>query len=210
MIAVAALVRHSLRRWRGFLIAMTIALIAFQFFMIFAARSFDDSGAFAQMKTIMPEFLQQWTNMAAASFRGFVLFGYSHPIVALFLTATAIAIGTEPALEIESRFVDLLLSRPIARSAVIGRSVVVLLVATVIAAMSMPAATAVGLRLIAPSRAHTVDARVVVSLAINLAFVVLAWGGIALVLASLVKRRSTATAVCGFLAFAAFIVDYVG
>jgi hypothetical protein len=39
---------------------------------------------------------------------------------------------------------------------------------------------------------------------------VLAWGGVALALASFAKRRATAAAACGFLAFAAFVLDYVG
>ena len=88
-------------------------LVAFQFFMILAARSLELSGRFQLLEAVMPAFMSQWTNMAAASFAGFVLFGYSHPLVQLFLVATAIGIGSEPAAEIDTKFVDLLMSRPL-------------------------------------------------------------------------------------------------
>jgi hypothetical protein len=74
----------------------------------------------------------------------------------------------------------------------------------------MLAATWSGLRLLTPASARQPELRVVVSLAVNLAFLVLAWGSIALALASLSRRRSTVAAACGLLAFAMFVLDYVG
>ena len=185
-------------------------LVAFQFFMIYAAREVENSGAFRQVEALIPEFMRQWTNMMAASFQGFVLFGYMHPLVQLFLVAMAISIGTEPAAEIESKFIDLLMARPLSRGAAINRTLVVLVVATAGAIVSMLLATWVGLRLLAPSTARLPQPHVVVSLAANLALLVVAWGGVALAIASFSKRRSTAAAACGFLAFAAFVLDYVG
>jgi putative exporter of polyketide antibiotics len=74
----------------------------------------------------------------------------------------------------------------------------------------MLTATWTGLQLLAPATARQPQLRVVVSLAVNLACLVLAWGGIALALASLSRRRSTVAAACGLLAFAMFVLDYVG
>lgn len=210
MSGLATLTRHSARRWRGFLAAMSSVLVVFQLFMIVAARGIEQSGQFSQLGALMPAFMREWTNMMAASFQGFVLFGYSHPLVQLFLVATAIAIGTEPAGEIESRFIDLLLSRPLPRSAAVNRTVLMLLLAILGALLSMVAATSLGLRMLAPPTATPPAPRVIVSLAVNLGLMVLAWGGIALMVASSSKRRSTAAAICGFLAFAAFVLDFVG
>jgi beta-exotoxin I transport system permease protein len=206
--AVAALVRHSLWRWRALLVAMTIFLVVFQFFMIFGARSLEQAGTFSQLETLMPEFIRQLTNVAMASFRGFVLFGYSHPLVQLFLMAMAIGLGTEPAGEIEMRFVDLTMARPVPRWAPIVRTAIVIAVATGGAILSMLAATSIGLRLLAPP-GRAPDARVIVSLAVNLGFLILAWGGVSLALAVSARRRATAIAASGFLAFAAFVVDFV-
>jgi ABC-type transport system involved in multi-copper enzyme maturation permease subunit len=210
MSALATLVAHSLCRRRGFLATTALVMCCFQLFIITAARSVFRSGGFEQLQTLMPNFLEQWTNMMAASFQGFVLFGYSHPLVELFLIAVAISIGTEPAMEIESKFVDLLMARPVRRAAVVARTLAVLLTATLVAVVSMLAGTAAGLRFIAPAGAAPPPARVVVSLAANLTLLVLAWGGIALMFASFARRRATAAAVCGFLAFSMFVLDWVG
>ena len=210
MSGVITLVRHSLRRWRGFFSATAIVLIAVQFFMILAARSLELSGRFRLVEAVMPAFMAQWTNMMAASFAGFVLFGYSHPLVQLFLVATAIGIGSEPAAEIDTKFIDLLMARPLARSVAINRTLVMLVLVAAGAIVCMVGATWGGLRLLAPASARLPHARVVASLAANLAFLVLAWGGVALALASLSKRRATVAAACGLLAFAMFVLDYVG
>jgi hypothetical protein len=50
---------------------------------------------------------------------------------------------------------------------------------------------------------------VVVSLAVNLACLVLAWGGLTVALASVSRRRSTVAATAGLLAFAMSVLDYV-
>src|SRR5207248_573532 len=116
MNGLTALLRHSLRRWRAFFAATAALLIAFQFFMILAARSLELSGRFRILGAVMPAFMAQWSNMTAASFTGFVLFGYSHPLVQLFLVAAAIGIGSEPVAEIDTKFIDLVMARPIGRS----------------------------------------------------------------------------------------------
>jgi ABC-type transport system involved in multi-copper enzyme maturation permease subunit len=207
---IAALIAHSLRRRRGFLATTALIMCGFQLFVIMAARSVFRSGGFQQLQALMPNFIEQWTNMMAASFQGFVLFGYSHPLVELFLIAVAISIGTEPVAEIESKFVDLLMARPVPRSAVVARTLAVLLAATLLAIVSMLIGTAIGLRFLVPAGAEQPSARVVASLAANLALLVLAWGGIALMFASFARRRATAAAVCGFLAFSLFVLDWVG
>jgi len=210
MSGVMTLVRHSLRRWRGFLSATAMLLMAVQFFVILAARSLELSGRFRLLEAMMPAFMAQWTNMMAASFAGFALFGYSHPLVQLFLVAMAIGVGSEPAAEIDTKFIDLLMARPLPRSAAISRTLVMLVLVATGAMVCMLAATWGGLRLLAPASARLPHTRVIVSLAANLAFLVLAWGGGAVALASLSRRRSTVAAVCGLLALAMFVLDYVG
>lgn len=210
MSGLFTLVRHSLRRRRGFLGIAVVMMLAFQLFTIAAGRALEKSGGMRQMGSVMPSFLERWTNMMAASFRGFVLFGYSHPMVELFLVATAISIGTELAEEIETKFIDLLMARPLRRGVAVNRTVIVLLVTMAIVIGSMLAGTSIGLRIMTPPGATPPDTSVLLSLAANVSLLVLAWGGIATMIASLTKRRAVATATCGFLAFAMFVFDYVG
>jgi ABC-type transport system involved in multi-copper enzyme maturation permease subunit len=210
MTGVLTLVRHSLRRWRVFLAATALVLVVFQFFMILAARSLELSGRFQFLEAVMPAFMSEWTNMMAASFSGFVLFGYSHPLIQIFLIAMAIGLGSEPAAEIDTKFIDLMMSRPLPRATPINRTLVVLLLTTMAAMVCMLAATFSTLRLLAPASARQPEPRVVVSLAANLGCLVLAWGGITVALASVSRRRATVAGTCGLLAFAMFVLDYVG
>jgi ABC-type transport system involved in multi-copper enzyme maturation permease subunit len=208
--SVLPLIAYSLRRRRGFLISIALGLAAFQFAVIFVARTLELSGRFQLMQGLMPDFIAEWTHMGAASYRGFVLFGYSDPVVHVFLAAIAISAGLEPVMEIESKFVDLLMARPVARRAVIARSIAINLAVTAVSLLTMFAANEVGLLLLTPSTATRPPLSVAVSLATGLGFLMLAWGSIALAIASASRRRATAGAICGFLAFAMFILDYLG
>jgi hypothetical protein len=203
------LVWHSLRRWRVLFGATALVLVAFQFFMILAARRLELSGQFKLLEAMLPAFMTQASNMMAASFTGFVLFGYSHPLVQLFLVATAIGLGSEPSAEIDTKFVDLLMSRPLPRATPINRTLIMLMLTTIGAIALMLAATWTSLRLLAPASARQPQPMVVVSLASNLACLVLAWGGITVALAAVSQRRSTVAGACGLLAFATFVLDYV-
>jgi ABC-type transport system involved in multi-copper enzyme maturation permease subunit len=207
---ILILVRHSLRRSRGFLAAAYLLMFGFQWLMILVARQLEEANRFEQLGGLMPAFISQWTNMVAASFRGFVLFGYSHPVVLIFLVALAISIGSEPAGEIESKFVDILMTRPLRRGAAVARTLIVLVIAIAGAVTSMFIGTWCGLKVFAPAAAIVPDTRTILALAVNLALVVLAWGAIALVAASFAKRRASVTATCGLLALTLFVLDYVG
>lgn len=210
MKGVAVLVGHSLRQRRHFLVAVDLVLFLFQIVMIYAASELHRKGAFAQLESVVPAFMQQWTNMVGLSFRGIVLFGYSHPIVIIFLVAMAIAVSSEIGLEIESKFVDLLMARPLPRATPVLRSTIVLVVATVAALGSMFAGSWLGLTLIAPETATAPEHALILSMATNLGALVLAWGGVTLAIASVAKRRAAAVGTAALLAFVMFVLDYLG
>ena len=71
---IVALVRHSFRRRRGLLLSIGVTVVAFQIFMVLAARNLEEAGGFRQIEVLLPAFMKQWSNMMAASFAGFVLF----------------------------------------------------------------------------------------------------------------------------------------
>jgi len=204
------LLAHSLRRQRVLFIAACVLLFAFQILLILVARGLERSGGFMSLESLIPDFLEQWTNMAALSFAGMVSFAYSHPVVLVFLIVMAIGIGTEPLGEIDAKFVDLLMARPLPRRSAINRSITLLLVATAAAVGSMLLGTWSGLLLLAPASVPGPAPRVILSLAANLALAVLAWGAIALTLGALARRRAAAVGTAGLLALAMFILDYVG
>jgi len=210
MSSIIVLVRHSLRRRRAVLSAIVAILLLFQFLLIGVGRALHNSGMFAQIGNFLPDFMQGFVSVGAMSFRGMVSFGYSHPVVEIFLIAMAIAVASETATEIETKFVDVLMARPLRRTAAVNRSVIVLLLCTISAIGSMMIGTFLGVHFLTPAGADPPSPRLIATMAMNLACLVLAWGAIALVVASAAKRQSTVTAICGLLAFSMFIIDYVG
>jgi ABC-type transport system involved in multi-copper enzyme maturation permease subunit len=144
------------------------------------------------------------------SFGGIVSLGYFHPIVITALVGLMIAIATEPAGEIETRFVDLALSRPITRHDAMTRSVVVLVGAGSLMLLLMLAGTLTGLTCCTPPGADRPPAALFLSLAASLAAVMTAWSGVALAIAASAKRRAVAGTTAGLCALAAYLLDYLG
>jgi beta-exotoxin I transport system permease protein len=210
---VLALAAHSLRRLRPMLIAMAAVLGAFQFLLTQVAAYLLESGGFSLMPSLVPDFLQQMAGpsmFAIMSFQGIVAFGYFHPIVIAAHLGLAIAIGTEPAAEVETRFADLTLSRPLARHQPITRTVVVLIGVEAMVVVVMLAATLGGLACCTPADAPRPAAATIRALALSLAAVTLCWGGIAIAIASGARRRATASGIAAVAALAAYLIDYLG
>jgi ABC-2 type transport system permease protein len=213
MTRTIVLARHSLRRIRPIVIGMAIVLAGFQFLLTQVAVFLMRNQAFGMLSSLVPEFIRSMAGpsmVAFMSFGGVVALGYFHPVVLASLLGLAIAIATEPAGEIETRFGDLTLARPIARHQVITRTVAVLVVAEVTVLVVMTAATWTGLACCTPADADRPSAALVRSLAITLGAIVLCWGGVALAVASASRRRATAVGTTAVAALAAYLADYLG
>jgi ABC-2 type transport system permease protein len=207
-----ALLVNSLRRVRFLVLTMGVLLAGFQILLTLVAGSIERSGGFADISDLVPDFMRQLMGPAFAglmSFGGIVSVGYFHVAVMGSLIGLTIAITTEPASEIETGFMDLILSRPLARPWVIVRSATVLAISTVFVLLMMMLGTWVGLRWFAPPGAEWPSFRLIRSLAANLGLLMLCWGGVALAISSVSRRRGTAGALTGLLALTTFLLDYV-
>src|SRR5262245_360249 len=207
------LARHSFRRTRPLVIGMAIVLAGFQFLLTQVAVFLMRNQAFGLLSSLVPDFVRSMAGpsmVAFMSFGGVVALGYFHPIVLASLLGLAITIGTEPAAEVETRFGDLTLARPIARHQVITRTVI-LLAATITAVLVvMTAATWTGLVCCTPSTADRPAFALIRSLATSLGAVALCWGGVAVAVASGARRRATAAGATAVTTLAAYLVDYLG
>ena len=207
------LLRHSLKRVRTLVLVMGVLLSAFQVVLILVAGSIERSNAFGQINSLIPDFMRNLMGPSVVglmSFSGIVCVGYFHIAVMGSLVGLTIALGTEPASEIETQFMDLILSRPLARHWVMTRSVVLILVCTVFVLLLMILGTWSGLYFLAPSGAESPTSELIWSLALNLGVLMVCWGGIALAVASRARRRSVAGSVVGLSALTTFLLDYVG
>jgi ABC-2 type transport system permease protein len=188
-------------------------LAAFEFLLTQVAAYLMRQSAFSQLSALIPDFVRTAAGpsaLAFMSYTGIVGLGYFHPIVLTSLVGLMIAIATEPSAEVEMRFVDFTLARPLARFHVMARTVVVLAVAGTATLVAMVAGTWVGIVCCGPPGSERPSLGLLLSLAGTLAALMACWAGIALAVAAGARRRAVAGAVSGALALAAYLLDYLG
>ena len=213
MRATLVLTVHSLKRVRVVVAAIAAVLVGFQFLLTQVAVVLDRNQAFGALTSIVPDFIREVAGpsmLAFMSFSGIVALGYFHPIVLASLLGLTIAIATEPAGEIEARFDDLTLTRPVPRGAVIARTVIVM--ATVLSGILvlMTLGSWTGLTCCTPATAPRPSTALLRSLALTLGAIVWCWGGLALAAAAAVRRRALAAGLAGVAALAMYLLDYLG
>ncbi len=207
-----ALLLHSLKRVRMLVLVIGVLLAAFQFLLILVAGSIQRTNSFDQMSSLIPDFIRNLMGpsfVGLMSFGGIVCVGYFHIAVMGALVGLIVALGTEPASEIETQFMDLILSRPMARHWVITRSVALMMICTAFVLAMMMLGTWGGLYSLAPRDATWPSANLIWSLALNLGVLMLCWGGMALAIASRARRRSVAGSLAGVLALTTYLLDYL-
>ena len=156
------LIGHSLRRVRAALIVLAILLAGFQFLLTQVAAYLMRRNGFSQLSDFIPDFIRTAVGpegLAFMSFGGVVSLGYFHPIVMTALVGLTIAIATETTGEIEMRFVDFTLARPLGRQTLVIRTIVVLVVAGALMLLTMMAGTWIGLSCCVPADADPPSAR---------------------------------------------------
>ncbi|MDD5544583.1 MAG: hypothetical protein PHX83_15560 [Acidobacteriia bacterium] len=206
------LLNYSVRRVRTLVLTMSVILGVFQVFLIVIAKSLQSTHAFEQIGALMPPFVREVMGPSFAtfmSFGGMVTLGYFHLAVMGSLVGLMIALATLSTSEIEVGFMDLILSRPLARHRLLTRTVAIILLATMISLGMMILGTWVGLRTLAPRDVEWPSAHLIGSLALNLALLMLCWGAVALVIGSSVRRRAVAGGITGVLALTTFLLDYI-
>ncbi|MBZ5497212.1 MAG: ABC transporter permease subunit [Acidobacteriia bacterium] len=212
MRACLALLLHSVRRVRSLVLAMAALLAAFQILLAFAARSLQELNTFPQLAALIPDFLRQILGpslLTLMSFRGIACLGYFHVAIMATLIGLMIALATEPVSEAETRFLDLILSHPLARHWVISRTIALLAACIVLLLGAMMSGTRLGLYWLAPEDMAQATFRVIPALTLNLGLLLLCWGSIALALASIAHRRSVAAAATALLAMACYMTDLI-
>jgi ABC-2 type transport system permease protein len=212
MKAPLILLAHSIKRVRTLILVMGAVLALFQVFLIVIGRSLDQSNAFEQLSAIIPPFIRQLmgpTFTSFMSFKGVVSLGYFHLAIMGSLLGLSISVATMPASEVETGFMDLILARPLARHLIITRSILLLTICIIISLSMMMLGTWAGLNFLAAKQPQWPEASLILSLAANLAALMLCWGGIALLIGSTSRRRAVAGSITGLLALTSFLLDYV-
>lgn len=205
---IKALLHRSFRRSRGLLIALAAVLVVFQVLVVIAASTLEEQGSFTRMVALLPPFVQQALGGVFSSFASMVAFGYFHPVVVIVFGGLAIFVASEPAADVESGVVDLVLARPIRRAHVVTRSLIMLGLTTTVIAALMVGASWLSLLAVAP-RGTGIRFAVLVKLASNLIAVAWAVGAMALAAAAVARRRAAAGGGVAIVALALYLLNFL-
>jgi beta-exotoxin I transport system permease protein len=206
------LLGQTLKRTRVLVLTLGVVLGLFQVIMIVVARSIANSGAFEQLATLFPPFVRDLLGpsmVSFLSFRGIVCVGYFDVPVLVALVGLAIALATTPVADLESGFLDLVLSRPLARHWIVTRTIVASTLVIVLVVVLMFLGTRIGLQALIPDVSAWPPASMIFSLGANLALLAWCWAGIALAIGAGSRRRGFAGGVAALAALASMLLDYV-
>ena len=207
---VVTLVRRSAVQSLYVLVPCLLLLALFQLIIVAQAASIESSRSFERMAELIPAFLQRGLGanaMLLASFKGTVTFGYFHPVIAIMVSVLAIYVASEPAYDVESGLVDLVLARSIPRHRLMTRSLVLVTVVTLAAGLSMAFGTWIGLRAFASPASDAPTARVIALLLVHLVSIGWCFGALGLAVAAGARRWSAAFASVTLGAVALYLIE---
>ena len=204
------LVARSFGRIARLLCAILVVLVGFQIALTAAAASFATAGDFDRLSQLTPAFIQQTLGPVLTSFQGMVTVGYFDALIVMLFVQFAIYLAAEPAGEIESSLVDLVLARPIPRHWLVTRSLLVMISTTVAFAGAMALGTWLGLLWLAPDGVQWPAPRTVLSFIAYLTIIAWCFGSASLAASGWARRRGAAQAVIAVAAMVAYLIDLLG
>lgn len=145
---VLTLVRRSLVQSRFPFIGCLALLTGFEFVLVAQATVIQESQSFGRLADLLPTFLQRGLGQQAlliATFNGTIAFGYFHPLIVVLVPVIGAYFATEPAYDVETGRVDLLLARAVPRRRLITRSLAIAGLATTVSVACMAVGTWAGL-----------------------------------------------------------------
>jgi len=209
MSAGVALVRRSFGRVARPLLALAVVLAAFQFALVGVATSVAADRGIAGLTRFVPTFLQQSLGVALLSFAGLSTLGFFDALIVMLVVQFAIYLASEPAADVESGVVDLLLARSLPRRLLITRTLVVTIVSVTVLIAVMSVALWLGLLTLVPRDEVWPSVSVVATMAAHLAFVAWCFGAAALAASGWARRRGSAIFVIAVAAIALYLIDFL-
>lgn len=204
------LVGRSLRRIAGLLGALVALLVGFQIAVIAFAASFRANDQFSGLTELVPAFVRESFGLALTSFTGMSVIGFFEPMPIMIVVQLAIYVATEPAGDVETGLVDLILARALPRHQLITRSLVTMTMVIAALPCAMALGTWAALTTLAPPEATWPGLRTVLLLAGHLAAVGWCFGTIALATGAFARRRGTGQAAIAIAAVALYLLDLLG
>jgi beta-exotoxin I transport system permease protein len=211
-VGLISLLRRSLGQSWHVVAGCIVVITGFELVLVAQAASIETSQAFGRIAELMPAYLQRGLGQQAlllATFNGTVAFGYFHPVVVLFSSLLGVYFATEPAYDVETGRVDLVLARAVPRRRMITRSLLLALAAVVVLVAMMGAGTWLGLHVFAAALPVWPSPRAIARLMIHLVAVAWCCAAFGLVVASGSSRWTTAFAASALTTIVMYFLDFL-
>jgi ABC-type transport system involved in multi-copper enzyme maturation permease subunit len=206
------LVKRSAAQMRYAAMGSLVLTFALQLVLVGQAVSIQESQSFANVASLIPSFIGRGLGSDAlllASFKGTVMLGYFHPLLCVLIPTIAMYAATEPAHEVESGIVDLVLSRSMPRALVLTRSLTVGLLYSVAAISVMALGTYTGVVLFDGARYDLPSVNLIGRLLLHVFAVCCCFAGYGLFAGVSSKRWATAFTTGVLTAVLAYLVDFL-
>ncbi len=203
------LLRRSFGRIARMWVSLLAVLVGFQFALMGAAVSLEQAGDFQRLLEAVPAFIRNTIGPALGSFAGMAVLAYFEPAIILGLVLFSVYVASEPAGDVESGLVDLMLARPLPRHWLISRSLLLMTGSVASLVLGLVAANVMSMWWMAPDSAVLPAPRVVTLEALHLAAVAWCFGGLALAVAASMDRRGAAVGVMALLVVSLYMVHAV-
>jgi ABC-type transport system involved in multi-copper enzyme maturation permease subunit len=207
---VLTLIQRTVARVTLLTLVLVGLLAAFDAALVAIAASLHEGGGFERLAGLAPTFIQQGLGGALTSFAGMAAFGFFEPLIVMLVVQFAVFVATEPAGDVESGLVDLVLARPIPRRLLVTRSLLVMTGAAIALPLIMGLSLWVSLWFLAPPTASWPQPRVLGLLMVNLAAVAWCFGAAGLAAAAFSRRRGSAIALVSVGAVWLYLMEVVG
>jgi len=202
-----AMLKRNLAHHGRLLAVVSVACFLFEMFLAWVAAQIDSGPGLQTLLGLLPAPMRELvgTQFGMVSFAGMLAFGFRHPLITAAVTAVVVVIGTVPAAERESGFLELVLARPVGRTRYLAGVVGLLVVASVLLPLSLLAGVAAGSAVV-EAQGELPWTRYFPAAA-GLVAVMLAIGGYTLLCSALFRRRGTAAAWAAGLTLVFFWID---
>lgn len=207
-----ALLKRSAVEMRYPALGSLVLAFALQLVLVGQAVSIQESQSYASVASLIPSFIGKGLGsdaMLLASFKGTVMLGYFHPLLLVLIPSVSMYAATEPAHEVESGLVDLVLARSMPRALVLTRSLTVGLLYGLTAVAVMALGTYSGVLLFDGGRFDLPSPNLIARLLLHVFAVCCCFAGYGLFAGAASNRWSTAFTTAVLTAVLAYLVDFL-
>ncbi|MBT8397382.1 MAG: hypothetical protein HKO65_13930 [Gemmatimonadetes bacterium] len=208
---IRALVVRGIRQHGRLIAALCAGLVLFEGAVVWAAASIGMGPEFQQlMTTLFPANVVDtiFSQFGFASFSGAISFGYQHPVTLVISVAIVTVLATVPAHERETGFLDLVLSRPLARGKYLAATTILLAIGSALPPIALLLGSAWGLEVVEASEG--LGWKEYLPAAGVLALLLVTVGSYTLFFTSAAKRRGTAIAQSVGVTLVFYWLDFMG